>query len=124
MSTSDSDTRRPAAIPTAIEATDERTGAERPLLSELAARLAHAVKGLRRDSAITESLEEVIEESERQSKEISSQERMMLANLLKFGELQVADVMVPRADIVAVEAETPIPELITLFREAQHSRLP
>jgi CBS domain containing-hemolysin-like protein len=93
-------------------------------LSELAARLAHAVKGLRRDSAITESLEEVIEESEREANELSSQERMMLANLLKFGELAVSDVMVPRADIVAVEAETPVAELIGLFREAQHSRLP
>ncbi|HYM18741.1 MAG TPA: hemolysin family protein [Micropepsaceae bacterium] len=93
-------------------------------MSELAARLAQAVKGLRRDSAITESLEEVIEESEREAKELSSQERLMLANLLKFGELAVSDVMVPRADIVAVEAETSLPELIALFREAQHSRLP
>ena len=48
----------------------------------------------------------------------------MLANLLKFGELTVADVMVPRADIVAVEAETSFTDLIALFREAQHSRLP
>ena len=98
--------------------------APRPLLSELAARLAHAVKGLRRDSAFTESLEEVIEESEREAKDLSSQERLMLANLLKFGEVSVSNVMVPRADIVAVEAETSLPELIALFREAQHSRLP
>src|SRR5258705_8510315 len=48
----------------------------------------------------------------------------MLANLLKFGETSVADVMVPRADIVAVEEKTPLSELIALFREAQHSRLP
>ena len=27
----------------------------------------------------------------------------MLANLLRFGELKVADVMVPRADIMAVD---------------------
>ena len=35
-----------------------------------------------------ESLEEVIEESERQTGDLSAQERVMLANLLKFGELQ------------------------------------
>jgi CBS domain containing-hemolysin-like protein len=48
----------------------------------------------------------------------------MLANLLKFGELRVKDVMVPRADIVAVEEKTSLADLVMLFREAQHSRLP
>jgi CBS domain containing-hemolysin-like protein len=127
MSTSDSDSRRASVLPAGVETADERAVAEpspRPLFSELAARLSHAVKGLRRDSAITESLEEVLEESEREAHELSTQERLMLANLLKFGGLAVADVMVPRADIVAVEAETPIVELIALFREAEHSRLP
>jgi CBS domain containing-hemolysin-like protein len=32
--------------------------------------------------------------------------------------------MVPRADIVAVEEQTPFAEAVALFREAQHSRLP
>jgi len=32
--------------------------------------------------------------------------------------------MVPRADIVAVEEKTPLPQLIADFRAAQHSRLP
>jgi CBS domain containing-hemolysin-like protein len=71
-----------------------------------------------------ESLEEVIEESERENPALSEQERLMLANLLEFGELRVDDVMVPRADIVAVEEKTPLGDLVTLFREAQHSRLP
>jgi CBS domain containing-hemolysin-like protein len=75
-------------------------------------------------AAMRESLEEVIEESERQSPALSQQERVMLANLLAFGELKVRDVMVPRADIVAVEETMPLPELVTLFRAAQHSRLP
>ena len=48
----------------------------------------------------------------------------MLANLLKFGELRVGDVMVPRADIVAVEEQTSIRELIESLRKEQHSRLP
>ena len=71
-----------------------------------------------------ESLEEVIEESDRQSPALSAPERKMLANLLKFGELRVSDVMVPRADIVAVDEETSLPDFIALFREVQHSRLP
>src|SRR5580704_15945886 len=75
-------------------------------------------------AAMRESLEEVIEESERQSPALSQQERVMLANLLAFGELKVRDVMVPRADIVAADESMPLPELVTLFRAAQHSRLP
>jgi CBS domain containing-hemolysin-like protein len=74
--------------------------------------------------SMRESLEEVIEESERQSPALSPQERIMLANLLKFGELRVADVMVPRGDIVGVEEKTPLQDLLIRFREAQHSRLP
>ncbi len=96
----------------------------RPLLTELAERVAELIKALRRNSTMRESLEEVIEESEREAQELSSQERLMLANLLNFGGLSVSDVMVPRADIVAVEEQTSLSELITMFREAQHSRLP
>ncbi len=86
-------------------------------------RLTQALRGGGAQS-IRESLEEVIEESERQSPALTPQERVMLANLLRFGELRVDDVMVPRADIVAVEEKTPLPKLIVDFRQAQHSRLP
>jgi CBS domain containing-hemolysin-like protein len=55
---------------------------------------------------------------------LSEGERKMLINLLSFGELRVDDVMVPRADIVAVELATPLAELAAIFRDAQHSRLP
>ena len=59
-------------------------------------------------AAMRESLEEVIEESERKEPALSQQERVMLANLLAFGELKVSDVMVPRAEIVAVDEDTPL----------------
>ena len=87
-------------------------------------RLTQLLRGDDAAATIRESLEEVIEESDRQSPALSAPERTMLANLLKFGELQVKDVMVPRADIVAVEEKTSLADLIVLFREAQHSRLP
>jgi len=75
-------------------------------------------------AAMRESLEEAIEESERQSPALSAQERVMLTNLLAFGELKVLDVMVPRADIIAADETMPLAELVVLFREAKHSRLP
>ncbi|HEY5048878.1 MAG TPA: hemolysin family protein [Rhizomicrobium sp.] len=87
-------------------------------------RLAKILRRGQSAQSIRESLEEVIEESERQSPALSPQERIMLANLLKFGELRVGDVMVPRGDIVGVEENTPLKALVVCFREAQHSRLP
>ncbi|MES2471860.1 MAG: hemolysin family protein [Pseudomonadota bacterium] len=88
-------------------------------------RLYHALTGQDASSAsIRESLEEVIEESERESPAISAQERVMLGNLLRFGDLRLSDVMVPRADIIAVDESFSLDELVQLFREAQHSRLP
>jgi magnesium and cobalt transporter len=88
-------------------------------------RLYHALTGQDASSAsIRESLEEVIEESERESPAISAQERVMLGNLLRFGDLRLSDVMVPRAEIIAVDESFSLDELVQLFREAQHSRLP
>jgi magnesium and cobalt transporter len=75
-------------------------------------------------TAIRESLEEVIEESDRESAALSAQERVMLGNLLKFGELKLSDIMVPRAEIVAADESISLSELLRMFREAQHSRLP
>lgn len=48
----------------------------------------------------------------------------LLANAEAFDQLRVDDVMVPRADITAVEVETPLGELAKIFAEAAHSRLP
>ncbi len=87
-------------------------------------RLSQLLRGDGTAASIRESLEEVIEESDRQSAALSAQERTMLANLLKVGERKVSDVMVPRADIVAVEEATSLAALVAQFGEAQHSRLP
>src|SRR5215468_3765952 len=101
---------------------DRSIAAERPV--SLLRWLAQRLRGGDSVSQMRESLEEVIEESERQNIALTAPERRMLANLLKFGELTVRDVMVPRAEIVAVEETINLADLLMLFREAQHSRLP
>ena len=84
-------------------------------------RLLQKITGQDREAtAMRESLEEVIEESERESPALSAQERVMLGNLLRFGELKVRDVMAPRAEIVAVDESIGLAELLKLFREVQH----
>jgi CBS domain containing-hemolysin-like protein len=58
------------------------------------------------------------------SPDFSPQERTILKNVLALRELRVEDVMVPRADIVAVPADTSLAEVLSVFRTAGHSRLP
>lgn len=48
----------------------------------------------------------------------------MRTRLAEFQQLRVYDVMVPRADMKAVEAGTEFPELLKFFAEVTHSRLP
>jgi CBS domain containing-hemolysin-like protein len=85
-------------------------------------RLTQMMRG--QNTSIRESIEEAIEESEREAPELTDQERKLLANLLNVGGLKVSDVMVPRADIVAAEESTPLTELVELFDKGQHSRIP
>ena len=56
--------------------------------------------------------------------DLSPLERTMVRNLLHFGERDAGDVGVPRADIVAVEEGTSFDDLVRIFAEAGHSRLP
>jgi CBS domain containing-hemolysin-like protein len=54
----------------------------------------------------------------------SPDEKAMLNNILRFREVRVADVMVPRADIEAVDQTITIGELMILFEESGRSRMP
>ena len=56
--------------------------------------------------------------------DLSPLERQMVRNLLHFGERDAGDVGVPRADIIAVEEKTSFDDLVRIFAEAGHSRLP
>jgi CBS domain containing-hemolysin-like protein len=56
--------------------------------------------------------------------EFSTEEREMLRRLLRFGGLRVEDIMVPRADIIALEESEPLSELLRMFGEAGVSRIP
>ncbi|WP_377291294.1 hemolysin family protein [Rhizobium sp. SG2393] len=54
----------------------------------------------------------------------SPAERAMLNNILRFREIRVEDVMVPRADIEAVDQSITLGELMVLFEESGRSRMP
>jgi CBS domain containing-hemolysin-like protein len=56
--------------------------------------------------------------------DIPPQERALLKNVLALHEVQVGDVMVPRANIVAASLQTKLADVLEVFRTAGHSRLP
>ncbi|AMJ62190.1 hemolysin family protein [Bosea sp. PAMC 26642] len=80
--------------------------------------------GLRSGGTIREEITEALAQGSDQLADLSPQERAMLSNVLSLRERRVGDVMVPRADIVAVPADATLNELLALFRTAGHSRLP
>src|SRR5215813_176694 len=53
----------------------------------------------------------------------SPEESRMLKNILGLRERRVGDVMIPRADIVAIQQDINIGELVRVFEGASHSRL-
>jgi len=71
-----------------------------------------------------DALEDLIEEPEQGESSLGADERQLLLNILDLKNQTVADVMVPRADIVAVKATATLQDLIALITEEAHSRMP
>jgi len=71
-----------------------------------------------------ESLEELLEEHEIGDAQLGQEERHMLSNIISLGDKRIEDVMVPRADIVALELGLPLQEVVEGYLAAPHSRLP
>ncbi len=73
---------------------------------------------------LRDQLEEAVGHNGQPSTSFSEQERMMIANILRYGALRVEDVMVPRADIQAIDENATLEELLVKFQQVGHSRLP
>ena len=87
--------------------------------------------GQEAEPSLRDQIEEAIDEHEEQAQgradakgDLSGPERQMLRNLLDFGERTAGDVGVPRGEIVAVPETIAFAELVRMFAEAGHSRLP
>ena len=55
---------------------------------------------------------------------LEEQEEQMLHRVFGFADLTAGQVMIPRTELVAVPAETPLAELVTRIAQGRHSRLP
>lgn len=76
------------------------------------------------DGSIRDALEELIEDRADGEDAINADERLLIENVLKLRDINADDVMVPRAEIVAIEADAPLDELIALMTREAHSRVP
>ena len=76
-----------------------------------------------RDS-IAELVQEAATVAPGQKPELDRHERALIANVLHLRGICADDVMVPRADIIAMRADSSLDQAIAQFRSEGHSRLP
>lgn len=86
--------------------------------------------GRKRDLGVRHSIAELVREAaearevEGEAPELDRQERALIANVLRLRETSAYDVMVPRADIVAMALDTDLSGALEIMRRENHSRMP
>ena len=76
-----------------------------------------------RPSSVRADLKDILDVMSPGESGFSPEENRMLKNILGLRERRVGDVMVPRADIIAVQQDIKLGELVRVFEGAGHSRL-
>ena len=70
-----------------------------------------------------EELKMLVRESQ-EGGAIEAHQEEMLQKVFRFGERQVREVMIPRPDVIGVDADATVQDLLGLFTEASHARFP
>lgn len=78
----------------------------------------------RNGTSLREDLADALAEAAPDAASFSPAERAMLNNILRLREVRVEDVMIPRTDVEAIEIGTPLGEVMELFEQSGHSRMP
>ena len=76
------------------------------------------------EGSISETLSDLAAQHTEDATPIDPLERALLENTLKLRRMTIEDVMVPRADIVALSAAAPLEEVVAAVGQSRHSRLP
>jgi CBS domain containing-hemolysin-like protein len=93
----------------------------RQLIRDFLRRLRRVRNG---EASTRDTLAELIEGREEAETPLDKDERILVANILSLRDSTVADVMVPRADIVAIDSDLSMDEVIETITREGHSRLP
>ncbi len=75
-------------------------------------------------NSLKESIETVLDSDLKDTEGISKHERLMLLNILKIDGIRSSDIMIPRADIGAVEINDNFEKVLEVFIKEAHSRVP
>ncbi len=78
----------------------------------------------RSGSGLRDTIEELIEKEDVGDLPANRDELTLLRNILNLHGLTVYDIMVPRADIVALDIDTSLADLVRIMSESTHSRIP
>jgi CBS domain containing-hemolysin-like protein len=73
--------------------------------------------------SVRENIVNVLD-NRKDTENISKQERLMLRNVLKINEITARDIMIPRANISAVEVSNSLDMVLGIFLKEAHSRAP
>ena len=73
---------------------------------------------------LKQSIETVLDSDLKDTEGISKHERLMLLNILKIDGIRSSDIMIPRADIGAVELNDSFEKVLEVFIKEAHSRIP
>ncbi len=119
---SDSDSQSTGSQTTAVVA-QSSASADSGTGTSWLARLREAF-GFNTSATLRQNLEAALSQEDALDAAFSPEERTLIRNILRLRETRVADVMVPRADIAAVDADTTLSELLELFEASGHSRMP
>jgi magnesium and cobalt transporter len=82
------------------------------------------------EQSVRDSIAELVQEAADaiqlpgQTPELDRQERVLIANVLRLRGTSADDVMIPRADIIAMRHDVTLDEAIAQIRREGHSRLP
>ena len=105
----------------------EGQSTQRPVVAEKRSLLQNIFPFMRsrQSSSLREDLADALSSTaSEQDSAFSPEEKAMLHNILRLREIRVEDVMIPRADVEAVEISTPLWEVLELFEKSGHSRMP
>lgn len=109
--------------PSSTEPTSNQNGSSGRREKSLIKSMLDWLRGRNGETA-RDALEELIEEPEDGEASLGADERQLLLNILELKDQTVSDVMVPRADIVAIKVEAELDDLIDLITAEAHSRMP
>jgi len=82
--------------------------------------------GRQDEEGFRESLEDLFEEYREVLEDLSlgADEMRMVFNIIRNGDLRCEEIMVPRVDVVAIDAEAPLSAVLEKFSSSGHSRMP